>query len=172
MNTTLHIGHKPVTLENITRKAQEVSLTFEDKHYTFRLHRLADGGFVLEREIAKDVWQRMAGASWKDAKDVLRVQLNGLEISISEAASAVAHSEQSAPLSPLAPMPGIVRRILVKRGDSVKQGQALAVMEAMKLQITLTVGGDAIVDDVLVGEGEMIAEGVQLVKLTALSGKA
>jgi 3-methylcrotonyl-CoA carboxylase alpha subunit len=64
-------------------------------------------------------------------------------------------------------MPGLVRQIFVKAGDRVTQGQALAVMEAMKLQITLSAGADATVDTIFVREGEMIAEGTELVRLIA-----
>ena len=47
-------------------------------------------------------------------------------------------------------MPGVIRQILVKPGDKVKRDQPLVVMEAMKLQTTLTAGGDAKVEAVLV----------------------
>jgi biotin carboxyl carrier protein len=40
-------------------------------------------------------------------------------------------------------------------------------MEAMKVQTTLSAGQEAIVEAVLVREGEVIAEGCELVRLVA-----
>jgi biotin carboxyl carrier protein len=166
MNTVLHIDGKPVTLENLARKAQELSFSLAGKSYTFRSHPLPDGSFLLEREVAAGVWQRMSGSVWQ-GKDFRRVQLSSLEAKVTEPAANAAQGSDQAALSPLAPMPGLVRQMLVKAGERVKQGQAVAVMEAMKLQITLVAGGDAKVEKILVREGEMIAEGTELVRLTA-----
>jgi 3-methylcrotonyl-CoA carboxylase alpha subunit len=166
MNNTLHIDGKTVTLENMVRKAQEISFTLSGKAYTFRSHRLPDGSFLLERETAPGVWQRMSGATWQSGKE-RRVQLSNLEAKVSEPASESAHAPIQSALSPNAPMPGLIRQILVKAGEQVKQGQPLVVMEAMKLQITLPAGADAKVDAILVREGEMVSEGAELVRLVA-----
>ncbi len=166
MNVTLHIDGKPVTLENVARKAQEISFTLGGKTYAFRGSRLPDGGFMLERETAPGVWKRENASSWQAGKDFRRVQVGGLEAKVAQPAADAAQHSAEAALSPKAPMPGLVRQILVKAGEKVTSGQALAVMEAMKLQITLSAGGDATVDKILVREGEMIAEGTELFQLT------
>ena len=66
-------------------------------------------------------------------------------------------------------MPGLVRQVLVKKGDRVKAGQPLIVMEAMKLQTTLVAGGDGVVEAVLVKESEQVAEGAELVRIKGAS---
>lgn len=43
-----------------------------------------------------------------------------------------------------APMPGKVVSFAVKAGDAVKKGQALAVMEAMKMEHTIAAPADGI----------------------------
>jgi biotin carboxyl carrier protein len=45
------------------------------------------------------------------------------------------------------------------------------VLEAMKLQLTLSAGGDGTVNEILVREGEMVAEGAELVRITAKEAK-
>jgi len=165
MKTALYINGKPAVLENVTRKARAMSFTFAGKTYTFVSHRLPDGSSVLEREIAKGVWQRVSGSVWQSGKD-RRIQLGALEAKVTEQVADASHHAGQAELSPKAPMPGLVRQIFVKAGERVKEGQALAVMEAMKLQITLFAGGNAKVEKVLVQVGDMIAEGTELVKLS------
>ena len=169
MNINLQIDGNLVTLEDVARKPQEAAFTMAGRAYTFRSHQLPDGSFLLEREIAAGVWQRMSGCLWQAGKDFRRAQLNGLEAKITEIAANAAHAAGQADLSPLAPMSGLVQKIMVKRGERVARGHAMVVMEAMKVQITLSAGGHAMVDEVLVREGEVVAEGCELVRLTAIT---
>ena len=64
-----------------------------------------------------------------------------------------------------APMPGKVVSFAVKAGDKVTQGQALAVMEAMKMEHTIAAPVDGVVQELLYAPGDQVAEGVELLKL-------
>ena len=64
-----------------------------------------------------------------------------------------------------APMPGKVVSFAVKVGDTVKQGQALAVMDAMKMEHTIAAPKAGIVTELLFAPGEQVAEGAELLKL-------
>jgi 3-methylcrotonyl-CoA carboxylase alpha subunit len=66
-----------------------------------------------------------------------------------------------------APMPGKVVSFAVKAGDMVKQGQALAVMEAMKMEHTLVAPVSGVVAELHYQPGDQVAEGVALLKLEA-----
>ena len=67
-----------------------------------------------------------------------------------------------------APIPGRVTNIAVAVGDPVTRGQLLAVMEAMKMEISLTAARDGMVASVHATIGEMVAEGTEIVKLADL----
>ncbi|MBK7005902.1 MAG: acetyl/propionyl/methylcrotonyl-CoA carboxylase subunit alpha [Burkholderiales bacterium] len=64
-----------------------------------------------------------------------------------------------------APMPGKVVSFAVKAGDVVKKGQALAVMEAMKMEHTIAAPADGTVADLLFAPGDQVTEGAELLKL-------
>lgn len=64
-----------------------------------------------------------------------------------------------------APMPGKIIAIEVQAGDNVKRGQALLVMEAMKMEHTIVAGVDGIVENIYFGVGEQVAEGAVLISL-------
>ena len=64
-----------------------------------------------------------------------------------------------------APMPGKIIAIEVQAGDKVKRGQALLVMEAMKMEHTIVAGVDGIVENIHFGVGEQVAEGAVLISL-------
>jgi acetyl/propionyl-CoA carboxylase alpha subunit len=54
------------------------------------------------------------------------------------------------------PMPGKIVQILVKAGDRVKRGQPLAVLEAMKMEHTLSAPADATVEEINVAAGDQV----------------
>ena len=66
-----------------------------------------------------------------------------------------------------APMPGKVVSFAVKAGDRVKAGQALAVMEAMKMEHTLNAPHDGVVAELLFAPGDQVNDGDALLKLQA-----
>jgi 3-methylcrotonyl-CoA carboxylase alpha subunit len=64
-----------------------------------------------------------------------------------------------------APMPGKVVSFAVKAGDVVKRGQALAVMEAMKMEHTIAAPADGTVAELLFAPGDQVTEGAELLRL-------
>ena len=64
-----------------------------------------------------------------------------------------------------APMPGKVVSFAVKVGDTVKAGQALAVMEAMKMEHTIHAPKEGVVAELLYAPGDQVADGAELLKL-------
>ncbi|MEM9054173.1 MAG: biotin/lipoyl-containing protein, partial [Pseudomonadota bacterium] len=64
-----------------------------------------------------------------------------------------------------APMPGKVIALHVKTGDTVEKGQVVAVMEAMKMEHSLTAPRDGIVESVGAKLGAQVPEGAFLVSL-------
>ena len=57
----------------------------------------------------------------------------------------------------ISPMPGLVKSISIKKGQPIKQGQELIVIEAMKMENILKSEKDCIVDDVLIKEGSSVS---------------
>lgn len=63
------------------------------------------------------------------------------------------------------PMPGKIVRVMVKVGDAVKNGDTLVIVAAMKMESEYKVGKDAIVKEILVGEGDTVDGGQVMVVL-------
>ncbi|MDI3335034.1 acetyl/propionyl/methylcrotonyl-CoA carboxylase subunit alpha [Defluviimonas aestuarii] len=75
---------------------------------------------------------------------------------------------QSAPAGgglTLSPMPGLVKTVYVSAGQTVAAGDRLAVLEAMKMEHTLTAARDGTVAEVLVKPGAQVEAGAALVRL-------
>ena len=64
-----------------------------------------------------------------------------------------------------APMPGKIIAVQVKAGDKVKRGEPLLVMEAMKMEHTISAPSDGTVKDVFFSVGEQVADAAVLISL-------
>jgi 3-methylcrotonyl-CoA carboxylase alpha subunit len=74
------------------------------------------------------------------------------------------HAGESGRLT--APMPGKLIGFLAQAGDSVKRGQALAVMEAMKMEHTISAPRDGRVQELLFAAGDQVPEGAELLRMS------
>ena len=70
----------------------------------------------------------------------------------------------SADASVRSPLPGKIIDLRVKAGDMVSKGQPLLVLEAMKMEHTLTAPADGKIKSVRYAVGEQVAEGADLVE--------
>lgn len=65
----------------------------------------------------------------------------------------------------VSPMPGKVLKVNVTEGDAVTRGQVLMVVEAMKMENNILSSKDAIVEKLLVKEGDMVDGSQKLLQL-------
>lgn len=63
------------------------------------------------------------------------------------------------------PMPGKVFKLLSNVGDSVTEGQAVMILEAMKMENEIVATSSGVIDAILVKEGDMVDTDDVLVKL-------
>ena len=62
-----------------------------------------------------------------------------------------------------ASIPGNIIKILVNKGERVKEGQSLAVIEAMKMENNINADKDGKITAINVSKGESVLEGTDLV---------
>ena len=146
------------------------------------LQRRHDGALTLV--LGEQRWPLAARALGADRHDVqlgdrrwtLAVYAQGERITVFapegtlslQEVDALAHAGEGAAEGRLtAPMPGKVVSFLARPGDAVKAGQALAVMEAMKMEHTIAAPRDGTVAELLYGVGDQVAEGAELLRLAA-----
>jgi len=67
-----------------------------------------------------------------------------------------------------APIPGEVRKILVKPEERVKQGDILLVIEAMKMENNIVSSAGGVVKEVMVQEGEVVKYNQPLISLKVI----
>ncbi|HEY6512686.1 MAG TPA: acetyl/propionyl/methylcrotonyl-CoA carboxylase subunit alpha [Burkholderiaceae bacterium] len=152
-----------------------------DAEHSVALARLHDG--ALQLQIEESTWPLQVRAQGADRHDVT---LGGRRLSL----SVYVHGEQVAGFAPegrgdvrevddiahagegaaaagqlTAPMPGKLIAYLAKPGERVARGQALAVIEAMKMEHTIHAPRDGIVRECLYAAGDQVGEGSELLRL-------
>ncbi|MFI5255881.1 MAG: biotin/lipoyl-containing protein [Gemmatimonadales bacterium] len=125
-----------------------------------RMLRIGD---EVHRVVARRTGGRGRYTLWLDG---FRHEVEALDErtrAIRELSAASAEAAGPAPL--VAPMPGMIVRVHVDVGDSVRPGQGLVVMEAMKMENELRATAAGTVKAVLVQPGTAVEKGAILLEL-------
>ena len=130
-------------------------------------HEASDGSFVLTLEGAV----HRAGVL-RDGNSTI-ILLDGLEHRL----SLIDPLQPKAELDPTggrltAPMPGKIIEVTARPGQRVKRGEALLVLEAMKMEHTIVAPADGIIDGVHFSAGDLVEEGAALIAFSPDSKEA
>jgi 3-methylcrotonyl-CoA carboxylase alpha subunit len=133
-----------------------------DRHWSLTAQALGDGRHDVNldglRRTLSVYSQGERCAVFADAGSALITEVDPI-------AHAGDHAGEAGRLT--APMPGKVVAFMVAAGERVRSGQALAVMEAMKMEHTIHAPRDGVVDELLYAAGDQVSEGGELLRLVA-----
>ncbi|WP_341501628.1 acetyl/propionyl/methylcrotonyl-CoA carboxylase subunit alpha [Gallaecimonas sp. GXIMD4217] len=124
---------------------------------------LAEGSLVGDQLHASLDGKRTTLPVWRQGRRHLLFE-HGHVLEVAEFQPDFAGEEESAGQL-TAPMNGTIVSVLVQAGDSVEEGQALVVMEAMKMEYTISAPRAAVVAEVFYGDGDKVSDGAELVAL-------
>ena len=79
------------------------------------------------------------------------------DIKDSVAVAVTRYADEENPMEIGANIPGAVIKILIKEGDKVEANQAIAVLEAMKMEIEVKAPKDGIIGSIEVSKGQSVA---------------
>lgn len=136
-----------------------VSLT-EVPGTPIRLIRIGD---AVHRVVVRQRHGRGEYVLWLDGFSYAVEALDERARAIRDLSAAAAGPVGPAPL--VAPMPGLIVRVLVEPGHQVDAGQGLIVMEAMKMENELRASAPGTVRSVRVTPGTAVEKGAVLVEL-------
>lgn len=104
---------------------------------------------VLWAKDGREIWVHLDGKSYHLEK-----------VTAAGAASTAAHAERIL----RAPMPGLVRQVLVQSGQEVKAGETLLLLEAMKMEIRIQAPQPGILAQVAVKQGQTVEKEQMLIE--------
>jgi len=155
--------------------SHEVTLSHQEEEIALRVTVAGAGDFtVTQGDVAHRVQWR-DGAWWVDSTKVLaRVSVVRDDITVFwgngyrflrhdplDRASAAGEAGNVI----AAPMPGLVKAVFAEAGQQVREGDRLAVLEAMKMEHALLAARDGVIAEVLVTAGAQVEEGAALIRL-------
>ncbi len=142
-------------------RGHKVSFEYEDKNYSYDVTDL--GGELLLK--SNGVQKRILYAK-KGQKTYLSIGTKTFFLRENKTSLYVAKpSEEDEHGLAVSPMPGKILKILVSKGDRVKKGQTLIILEAMKMEHMIKSPTAAVVSAIPFKEGELVGENVSLVEL-------
>jgi biotin carboxyl carrier protein len=127
---------------------------------------------VTEEDLTAEVNGEVYVVKIKDIKDLSKVTATTPATSVAKSPPFVASPAAASASSPArkapgntglsggvdAPMPGQIIDVFVSEGDKVLSGQKVLVLEAMKLENTLTANRDGVVTKILVKDGDIVSQ--------------
>jgi 3-methylcrotonyl-CoA carboxylase alpha subunit len=138
------------------------NLILEDKTHAFEAVTSAKGQITARAGI------KNLTALASRASHAIMVKLVGEELHFQAIDPLdVSAAESGNPDCVFAPLTGIVSIVHVAAGDTVQKGDALLVMEAMKMEHTLFAPRDGVIAEILCAPANSVDEGSQLVVLEA-----
>lgn len=164
-----------ISLENRTAKidllyknGSKILIAVDDNKYEIDIMEVEKGVFSILHNGNSYNLELIEGSSGK--KYIVNTFSRAFNVEIIDAEAKYQHSrnqghEHDGENDISSPMPGKVVKIPVSIGESVKTGQTLIVVEAMKMQSEFKAKSDRIVKDILVKEGSTVDSNQVMIRL-------
>jgi 3-methylcrotonyl-CoA carboxylase alpha subunit len=147
-------------------KRVEVVAHYRNRGYLLELpggKMLASGEVAVDRTIDADLaGNRTSATVVRRANELTVFAFGGSDSLEFETPATVEEEDPSGRL--VSPLPGAVIRVLIKDGEAVQKGQALMIIEAMKMEHTISAPQSGTVKRIYFAAGEQVAEGAQLLE--------
>ena len=142
----------------------EYKITINDRTYTVDLGRILDDTVSVTLD-GKNYQVKVEAPMRKTSKTPVinrhRQVLNAAEVPNRTSPPGIS----AVPGDVIAPLPGIILKVLVKEGDAVNEGQPVVIMEAMKMENEIESPLSGTVNEIFVSEGESILENAVIMKI-------
>lgn len=157
------IDQKEVEYELVSMDEQNITLRVGGKDFTFTKGKSSRPGEIKLVE-GKKRQRAFVGPGPDSSTDVFFSHMMARVASPLSARKASSHKGDGGYLSP---MPGKIFKVLVEEGQEVKKGQALIVLEAMKMEHSLNAQTDGVVEKIHYKVGDLVQGGVELLAVTS-----
>jgi len=143
------LNGKPVNADTIKLAPNKYHVIIDNQSYNIELLEKSENGKTM-RILVNGIKQEIA---IKDKYDALLSQL-GMDKLMTAKNNNIK-----------APMPGLVLRIMANVGDHVKKGDALLVLEAMKMENIIKADGEGIIKRIAVEPKQIVEKNTLLIEL-------
>jgi len=160
MEKKFTVNGKEVKISDCKVSEDSVSFTLDSKRYHYRIAGRDGGGMVLDRG---ELFSAFVSSANKESESMIIAR--GLEaiISTGNGQKTRARAHQAGGLA--APMPGKIFKVIKTVGATVKKGETILILEAMKMEHSIRADKDGVVKKINYSEGELVQGGCVLAEL-------
>jgi len=163
----------PPEYENAKKAVDALGLARQEEDYlTYALYPQVAlkflQGTAVEEKLEKKQPAATAGATLKAEPIALNVEIDGESylVKVAPAGMTIQEAQPKAPTDGLTvPMQGVVIRYKVKKGDKVAVGDAVAVLEAMKMEQNIFANKSGTIKEIYIKEGTTVTPGDVLMSI-------
>lgn len=159
MDKNFIINGQEVKVQDYVQNNESVSFKLNGKAYSYSLVSKDGPELVLDNGTR---FKGVIGAPNRDGESV--VMANGREAIGSTASGSVKKAKAQAG-SLVSPMPGKIFKIVKEVGSEVKKGEAILILEAMKMEHSIRSDKDGVVKKISFKVGELVQGGVTLAEV-------
>ena len=156
-----------ITSVKLEQTGDQFRVIVGSNEYQVRAKQTADGRLLLEVD---DQRRQLYVASIDDKHyvwlDGYHWILQKVDRKKQQSVTKISAAQKEATGILIATMPGLVRDVLVKEGDSVARGAPLVLLEAMKMELRVTATQDGQVSKVHCTPGQVVERGQRLVEIS------
>ena len=163
-STRFSIGDREISVEHQFR-GLHLEITIEKAHYITIPSMNPDGTLELEINGIREAFRVSVGDNRFYVHQIGHPQIL---LELKDRFPEVNKSEKSGGY--VSPMPANVVKVLVQKGQQVKNGESLIILSSMKMENTLYATEDGTVEDIFVIEGENIEAGRVLLQMEGGNG--
>jgi pyruvate carboxylase subunit B len=163
----------PPEYENAKKAVDALGLAKQEEDYlTYALYPQVAlkflQGTAVEEQLIKTQPAATASAPLKAEPMALNVEIDGESylVKVAPAGMTLAEAQPKAPKDGLTvPMQGVIIRYKVKKGDKVAEGDAVVVIEAMKMEQNILADKNGTVKEIYINEGTTVTPGDVLMSI-------
>ena len=143
----------------------EITAHFREQGFLLEINgkEYAASGYVTGNKLHLDLDGHQSIINMAEDEQQLVLFKNAMSWEFEVKDTSLVNLEQDDQANLSAPMPGTVIEVLVNSGDQVEEGQALIVMEAMKMEHTIKAHKDTTIAEVLYQVGDLVDECAELI---------
>ena len=156
--------HQDFEVHLLAKSAQHYQVTYHQQTLTLQLQTRGNDAAGLQEVVALVDNQRLRAKCLTHQRNVM-VWLDAGSFCFALPPPLNTAKEAHASNTILAPISGVVKLVAIKEGASVQQGEALLMVEAMKMEHTLTAPRDGVIKGIHTSQGTQVQEGEVLLTL-------
>ena len=166
MKKQLIIDGNEIEIDLLQVTETYVHFKIEGTEYKYLSHAFSDGLNLFKNE--KNGEQFLAFKNIINGKN--KIFCLGQEYEVEEKANLkrMARNQVKGKDCYVSPMPGKIFKLLVNIGSKIKKDQSLIILEAMKMEHSIKAHADGEVEKIFFKEGDLVEEGVELIKINAI----